>query len=92
MDDELPPLLFPEPLPQHVSDLERMRVLVCRRAWGDVLSVTGTLLRGSSSHYAPIYSALLSQTDSGLSLDSHQSEFGGNHGLAMSSLVANATL
>ena len=57
------PILLPPPLPPHTSDLERLRVLVVRRAWGDALSVTQTLLHGTSSHYAPLYRALVAQPD-----------------------------
>lgn len=42
-----------------MSDLERLRILVNRRSWGDVLLVAERLLRGTSSHYAPIYDALI---------------------------------
>jgi hypothetical protein len=68
--------LRPAPLPQTPTDLERVRILVERRAWGDVLSMTTNLLRGSSSHYTPIYAALLnfSPDQSFPSLDSHQKE------------------
>jgi len=52
------PLLRPLPLPTTETDLERIRVLVERRAWGDVLSMTSSLLKGATSHYAPIYNNL----------------------------------
>ena len=55
------PLLRPLPLPETQSDLERMRVLVERRAWGDVLSITASLLKGPSSHYAAIYTMFLNK-------------------------------
>jgi tetratricopeptide (TPR) repeat protein len=65
----------PAPLPLTQTDLERVRILVERRAWGDVLSMTANLLRGSSSHYTPIYAALLNSPDKSFpSLDSHQNE------------------
>jgi tetratricopeptide (TPR) repeat protein len=69
--------LFAAPLPQTQTDLERVRILVERRAWGDVLSMTTNLLRGSSSHYTPIYAALLNYSPDQHafpSLDSHQKE------------------
>jgi len=61
-------VLRPPPLPKG-SDagdgtgggVERLRVLVSRRAWGDVVALTSQLLRGPSSHYAPIYSNLIHQ-------------------------------
>lgn len=53
------PKLRPLPLPQTSTEMERVRALVVRRAWGDVLSIIHNLLRGSASHYTPIYSSLL---------------------------------
>ena len=69
-------LLRPLPLPHAYTDVERVRVLVERRAWGDVLSMTSSLLRGHSSHYAPLYTALLQSSSSSqqLSLDSHRDD------------------
>lgn len=64
-DQGLPPLLRPAPLPADNSannangDLERLRVLAARRAWGDVLTVAQQLLRQPSSPYAPVSKALL---------------------------------
>jgi tetratricopeptide (TPR) repeat protein len=71
------PILHPEPLPAHASDLERLRMLVDRRAWADVILMTERLLRGSSSHYAPIYDSLLRNTAGQallLTLDSQQAD------------------
>lgn len=63
------PLLRPKPLPETRTELERVRILVERRAWGDVLSVTNSLLKGgatnnnnTNSHYAALYAALLKNT------------------------------
>ena len=53
------PKLRPLPLPQTTTDLERVRALVVRRAWGDVLSILHALLRGPTSHYTAIYTALV---------------------------------
>lgn len=39
-----------------------MRTLVTRRAWGDVLSVCGQMLRGPTSPYSQLYSTLISET------------------------------
>jgi tetratricopeptide (TPR) repeat protein len=74
----LPPLLYPESLPADgsITDLDRLRLFVDRRAWGDVILMAERLLRGSSSsHYAPIYSSLLNDTAAGLpTLDSQQAD------------------
>lgn len=53
------PKLRPLPLPATNTDMDRVRALVVRRAWGDVLSIIHNLLRGASSHYVPIYMKLL---------------------------------
>lgn len=58
----LPPLLHPEPLPTHLSDFERLKLLIKQRSWGDACLLTEQLLRGQSSHYAPIYNALLTNS------------------------------
>jgi tetratricopeptide (TPR) repeat protein len=55
----LPPILAPDPLPAEASDLERLKILVQRRAWADVLLYTNQLKTGPSSHYAPLYEALV---------------------------------
>jgi tetratricopeptide (TPR) repeat protein len=71
----LPPLLAPDPLPPNVSDIERLRILVNRRAYSDALLISNQLLRGSHSHYAPLYHALLSGAkDQPLALMTHQDE------------------
>jgi len=53
------PKLRPLPLPTTNNEVDRVRALVVRRAWGDVLSIIHNLLRGPSSHYTPIYTSLL---------------------------------
>ena len=59
-DGTLPnPKLRPLPLPTTKNEMDRVRALVVRRAWGDVLSIIHAMLRGPSSHYTPIYAALL---------------------------------
>lgn len=68
-------LLKPPSLPDDLSDLDRLRALVERRAWGDVVTLAAKLLRGPSSHYASIYSTLLNNTGSNLpALESQQAE------------------
>ena len=65
------PKLRPLPLPQTATEMDRVRALVVRRAWGDVLSIIHNLLRGAASHYTPIYAALLQgKTEAVDSLDS----------------------
>ena len=39
--------------------MERLGILIQRRSWEDVLQLCRNLLQGSSSHYAPLYDALL---------------------------------
>lgn len=56
----LPPLLRPPALPRNEEGLQRLRTLVERRAWGDVLQVAQDMIRGPTSPYAPIYAALVS--------------------------------
>ncbi|GAX28415.1 hypothetical protein FisN_4Hh394 [Fistulifera solaris] len=72
----LQPLLQPEPLPTDLSDLERLKCFVKRRSWGDASLLTEKLLRGQSSHYSPIYNALITNSfDQKLPiLDSQQDE------------------
>lgn len=63
----LEPLLRPVPLPPNESGVERLRTLVERRAWGDVLKMATTLLNGgnsaadgeTSSQHATVYSSLV---------------------------------
>ena len=55
----LPPLLKPSPLPPSQSGIDRLRTLVERRAWGDVLQVSGDMLRSASSPHAAIYASLV---------------------------------
>lgn len=69
------PNLRPLPLPTTTSELERVRALVTRRAWGDVLSVVHSLLKGGTSHYTPLYAGLLQgRTEAVDSLDSHRAD------------------
>lgn len=56
----LPPLVKPPPLPKEEQGIQRLRTLVHRRAWGDVLQVCGDMLRGPTSPYTPIYASLVS--------------------------------
>ena len=60
-DSEHMPMLRPLPLPETQTELERTRILVERRAWGDVLSMTASLLKSASSHYAAIYGVFLNK-------------------------------
>ncbi|KAL3914968.1 MAG: hypothetical protein SGILL_005865 [Bacillariaceae sp.] len=65
----LEPLLRPVPLPPNESGIERLRTLVERRAWGDVLKMASTLLNGggtspaadgeTSSQHATVYASLV---------------------------------
>jgi hypothetical protein len=59
----IPPKLRPPPLPKDQEGMERLRTLVTRRAWGDVLSVCGQMLRGPTSRYTQLYSTLISNAD-----------------------------
>eukprot|EP00545_Synedropsis_sp_CCMP1620_P000585 CAMPEP_0119003982 /NCGR_PEP_ID=MMETSP1176-20130426/879_1 /TAXON_ID=265551 /ORGANISM="Synedropsis recta cf, Strain CCMP1620" /LENGTH=535 /DNA_ID=CAMNT_0006955633 /DNA_START=13 /DNA_END=1620 /DNA_ORIENTATION=+ len=56
---KLPPLLKPPPLPPQETGIARLRTLVERRAWGDVLQVSGDMLRSASSPHAAIYASLV---------------------------------
>jgi len=66
----------PPPLPASMPPMERLVLLMQRRAWEEVLRVCQNLLQGSSSHYAPLYEALLmgraGQSGGTLSLETHQ--------------------
>ena len=55
-------LLKPVPLPKGEQGIQRMRTLVTRRAWGDVLQVCGTMLRGPASPYTQVYASLISDS------------------------------
>jgi hypothetical protein len=55
----LQPLLRPIPLPRGEEGIVRLRTLVERRAWGDVLKMAQTLLNTENSQYAAVYSSLL---------------------------------
>jgi hypothetical protein len=59
----IPPKLKPPPLPKDQEGMERLRTLVTRRAWGDVLSVCGQMLRGPTSPYTQLYSTVISNAD-----------------------------
>lgn len=72
MDKGLAPLLGPSPIPEGCSELEKLRLLVNRRSWGDVVRMTERLLRGSNSHYASIYGSLLNNNNVISALDSQQ--------------------
>ena len=53
----MPPLVRPTPLPQEDA-MNRLRTLVERRAWGDVLKVTTTMLAEPDPH-SSVYSSLV---------------------------------
>jgi hypothetical protein len=55
----LDPILRPKPLPANEQGLDRLRTLVERRAWGDVLKMATTLLTSGSSQYSGVYASLL---------------------------------
>jgi len=56
-------LLKPPLLPKEQEGMERLRTLVVRRAWGDVLSVCGQMLRGVESSYTLMYSLLIREVN-----------------------------
>lgn len=62
LEQKLAPLLVPPKLSLTDTGMVRLRTLVERRAWGDVLQVCGDMLRKYAPH-APIYEQLLSQDD-----------------------------
>eukprot|EP00535_Pseudo-nitzschia_heimii_P008298 CAMPEP_0197190632 /NCGR_PEP_ID=MMETSP1423-20130617/22031_1 /TAXON_ID=476441 /ORGANISM="Pseudo-nitzschia heimii, Strain UNC1101" /LENGTH=544 /DNA_ID=CAMNT_0042643057 /DNA_START=20 /DNA_END=1654 /DNA_ORIENTATION=+ len=74
-----PVLLRPDPLPRGEVGILRLRTLVERRAWGDVLKLASSLLDGSSKkksasknkRYAEVYASLLTsgQDDAQLNYD-----------------------
>jgi len=76
----LPPLTAPARLPATTPDLDRLKLLVQRRAWRDVVTLAQNLTTGPSSHYAPLYEALLRMGVAGgspaaaavLALETHQ--------------------
>lgn len=61
----LDPLLKPTPLPSNCQGLDRLRTLVERRAWGDVLQAATTLLISGTSHYSGVYASLLITSSGG---------------------------
>lgn len=67
--------LRPPPLAMDLSDIDRLRALAERRAWGDVVTFGEQLLRGPSSHYAALYTSLVQPAASALlTLESQQEE------------------
>lgn len=60
---QLEPLLKPPLLPPNETGIARLRTLVERRAWGDVLQISGDMLRSASSPHAPVYNALIHNND-----------------------------
>lgn len=60
---KLPPLIKPPPLPPSQTGIDRLRTLVERRAWGDVLQVCGDMLRSASSPHAAIYASLINHKE-----------------------------
>jgi len=59
VDDFVQSRPAPPPLPESMPELERLVVLTQRRSWQDVVIVCRNLLQSPSSHYAPLYEALL---------------------------------
>lgn len=53
------PLLKPKPLPKNLEPMQKLRQLVQRRAWLDVIHLGLELLTNSTSKYAPYYSQLI---------------------------------
>lgn len=62
-EEGIAPKLKPTPLPKDQEGIERLRTLVVRRAWGDVLSVCGQMLRGPTSPYTQLYTSLVSDSN-----------------------------
>jgi len=63
------PILKPSPLPDHETGLDRLHTLVERRAWGDVLQVTGETLRNASSPHASVYYSMLKKDNRDRNVD-----------------------
>jgi hypothetical protein len=55
---QLPPLLRPTPLP-HEDGIYRLRTLVDRRAWGDVLKISTTMLTSQKELHSVVYASLV---------------------------------
>lgn len=60
----LAPILRPSPLPPNENGIDRLRTLVERRAWGDVLKLATSLLMSGSSPYSGIYASLVTVSHS----------------------------
>lgn len=54
----LAPILRPPPLPRE-EGVQRLRTLVVRRAWGDVLKIATTVLNAPNGQHAAVYSSLV---------------------------------
>jgi tetratricopeptide (TPR) repeat protein len=64
--------LSPDPLPAEASDMERLKILVRRRAWKDALSYTKLFIeKDSKSHYSHLFHAILAANDSESSTSSN---------------------
>jgi hypothetical protein len=77
----LPPLLRPISLPQE-EPIQRLRTLVDRRAWGDVLKVSTTLLTDTNDPHAAVYASLVewpATTTTATSMDSSGSDVPPTH-------------
>ena len=59
------PILHPPPLPRNETGVQRARTLAGRRAWVDVLAVTGDLLHGRTSPHGRWYRILSGEEPSG---------------------------
>jgi hypothetical protein len=55
----LQPLLRPVPLSLNEDGIVKLRSLVERRAWGDVLKMATTMLNSAESHHSGVYSSLV---------------------------------
>jgi hypothetical protein len=55
----LEPLLRPVPLSRNEDGIVKLRTLVERRAWGDVLKMATTMLNDPESQYSGVYSSLV---------------------------------
>ncbi|GFH59696.1 hypothetical protein CTEN210_16172 [Chaetoceros tenuissimus] len=65
------PLLKPKPLPKNLEPMQKLKQLVQRRAWLDVIHLGLELLTNSTSKYAPYYSQLIHGEESSTTQDPH---------------------
>ncbi|GKY94959.1 hypothetical protein MPSEU_000460500 [Mayamaea pseudoterrestris] len=73
-DETMHTRLHPDPIPANISDHDKLELLVARRAFAEVVTLTHQLLHGAHSHYAPIWRTLLEGNEKGslLALESQR--------------------